>query len=51
MPGRFKAFFLMHIKTQMNGDDRKWAVQNIVLPGSGLQGVHGFVGVENILMD
>lgn len=51
MPGCFKAFLLMHIKTQMNSDYCKWAVQNIVLPGSGLQDVHGFMGVENILMD
>lgn len=51
MPGYFKAFLFMHIKTQMSSDYLKWAVQSFVLPGSGLQGVHGFMGSENILMD
>lgn len=51
MPGYFQAFLFMHIKAQMNSDYLKWAVQNIVLPGSGLQGIHGFMGFENILMD
>lgn len=51
MPGCLKAFLRMHIKTQMNSDYRKWAVQNIVPPGGRLQGVHGFMGIEKILMD
>lgn len=51
MQAVLRPFYSCILKTQMNSHYRKWAVQNIVLPGSGLQGVRGFMGFENILMD
>lgn len=51
MQGYFKAFLFMHIKTQMSSDYLKQAARNIVLSGSWLQGVCGFMGFKNILLD
>ena len=51
MQGYFKAFLFMHIKTQMSSDYLKQAAWNIVLAGSWLQTVCGFMGFTDTLMD